>query len=245
MNSTPAMRWSSASLTDAGAVHTVNQDACLDLPVAGLWVVADGVGGHNEGDVASQLIVDTLSHTGGHARLSGFVNDVEDRLQEVHKTLVERAASSDKHMIIGSTVAALLVVEQYGVCLWAGDSRIYRYRDGQIKQLTRDHSQVEELIANGGLQREEAENHPHANVITRAVGAGEELFLDVELQRLCNADRYLICSDGLYKEVSEAEIAGHMKYGDCVTICRTLVALALERGAHDNVTVVAVKFDAA
>lgn len=245
MKTAPAMRWSSASLTDVGAVHTVNQDACLDLPVAGLWVVADGVGGHNEGDVASRLIVDTLSHTGGHDRLSDFVNDVEDRLQEVHKTLVNRAASSDKDMIIGSTVAALLVVEQFGVCLWAGDSRIYRYRDGRLEQLTRDHSQVEELIAHGGLLREEAENHPHANVITRAVGAGDELFLDAELQQLCNADRYLLCSDGLYKEVSETEIAEHMKYGDCVTICRTLVALALERGAHDNVTVVAIKFDAA
>jgi len=245
MNTSPAMRWSSASLTDVGSVHTVNQDACLDLPAAGLWVVADGVGGHNEGEVASQLIVDTLSHTGGHARLSGFVNEVEDRLQEVHKTLVDRAASRDKDMIIGSTVAALLVVEQYAVCLWAGDSRVYRYRDGQLEQLTRDHSQVEELIAEGGLLREEAENYPHANVITRAVGAGDELFLDAELQKLCNADRYLICSDGLYKEVSEAEIAEHFKYGDSVTICRTLVALALERGAHDNVTVVAIKFDAA
>ena len=245
MNATPAMRWSSASLTDAGRVHTVNQDACLDLPAAGLWVVADGVGGHNEGEVASQLIVDTLSHTGEHARLSGFVNAVEDSLQTVHKTLVDRAVSRNKDMIIGSTVAALLVVEQYGVCLWAGDSRVYRYRDGQLAQLTRDHSQVEELVANGGLQREEAEKHPHANVITRAVGAGEELFLDVGLQKLRNADRYLICSDGLYKEVSEVEIAEHIKYGDCVTICRTLVALALERGAHDNVTVVAIKFDAA
>ena len=245
MSTTPAMRWSSASLTDVGKVHKVNQDACLDLPAAGLWVVADGVGGHNEGEVASQLIVDTLSHTGGHVRLSDFVNAVEDSLQAVHKTLVDRAASRNENMIIGSTVAALLVVEHYGVCLWAGDSRIYRYRGGQLEQLTRDHSQVEELIANGGLLREEAENHPHANVITRAVGAGEELFLDVELHKLCNADRYLICSDGLYKEVSEAEIAEHMKYGDCVTICRTLVALALERGAHDNVTVVAIKFNAA
>ena len=245
MNTTPAMRWSSASLTDAGTVYTVNQDACLDLPAVGLWVVADGVGGHNEGEVASQLIVDALSHTGGHARLSDFVNEVEDSLQAVHKTLVDRAASKDKGMIIGSTVAALLVVEQYGVCLWAGDSRIYRYRDGQLEQVTRDHSQVEELIAHGGLQREEAENHPHANVITRAVGAGEELFLDAELQELCNVDRYLICSDGLYKEVSDAEIAEHMKYGDCVTICRSLVALALERGARDNVTVVVIKFAAA
>jgi len=244
MNTTAAMRWSSASLTDVGSVHTVNQDACLDLPAAGLWVVADGVGGHNEGEVASQLIVDTLSPTGGHARLSAFVNEVEDRLQEVHKALVDRAASRNKDMIIGSTVAALLVVDQYGVCLWAGDSRVYRCRDGRLEQLTRDHSQVEELVASGGLSREEAENHPHANVITRAVGAGEELFLDVDVQKLCHADRYLICSDGLYKEVSEAEIAEHMKYGDCVTICRTLVALALERGARDNVTVVAIKFDA-
>ena len=237
-----ALRCSSACLTDTGIVRTVNQDACLDLPESGLWVVADGVGGHNEGEFASRLIVDTLSQIGGHTRFSEFVNDVEDRLREVHKILVNRAAVRETG-VIGSTVAALLALGQHVVCLWAGDSRVYRYRDGQLVQITQDHSQVEELIEDGSVQRDEAKAYPQANVITRAVGADEELYLDAELQKLHNADRYLICSDGLYKEVSEAEIAVHMKYGDCMTICRTLVALALEHGAHDNVTVVVIRFD--
>lgn len=93
------------------------------------------------------------------------------------------------------------------------------------------------------MQREEAEAHPSANVINRAVGADQELCLDAELVELHSADRYLICSDGLYKEVSPTEITEHMRYGDCTVICRTLVSLALDRGAQDNVTVVAIKFD--
>ncbi len=239
----PILTWSSSSLTDTGIVHTTNQDSCLDAPELGLWVVADGVGGHSEGDVASQLIVNSLAQTNGHKSLSGLVNEVEDRLLRVHQELVDRAGGKSRKIIIGSTVAALLVVEEYGVCLWAGDSRIYRYRKGKLDQMTRDHSHVEELIADGSLAREEAEKHPDANVITRAVGGNEELYLDVQLLRLAGADRYLICSDGLYKEVSEEEIAQHVKRGDCVSICRTLVALALERGARDNVTVVAIKFE--
>jgi len=236
------LQCSSASLTNVGIVRKINQDACLDLPELGLWAVADGMGGHEEGEIASRSIVDILSRVGEHARISEFVNDVEDRLLDVHETLVDRAASR-RTGIIGSTVAVLLALGRFAVCLWAGDSRVYRYRDGQLEQITRDHSLVEELVETGGLPREEAEAHPDANVINRAVGADQELCLDAELLDLHDDDRYLICSDGLYKEVRQAEIAEHMKYGDCTTICRTLVALALERGAHDNVTVVVIKFD--
>ncbi len=236
------LHYSSASLTDVGIVRSINQDACLDLPKVGLWVVADGMGGHEEGEFASRLIVDTLSQTGRHERLSEFVNEVEDRLRKVHDSLVERARAVNTP-IIGSTVAALLTDGRFAVCLWAGDSRVYRYRNGRLEQLTRDHSLVEELVRNGGIERAEAEAHPNANVINRAVGADQQLYLDAELFELQGADRYLICSDGLYKEVGSAEIAEHMRYGDCTTICRTLVSLALERGAQDNVTVVVVKFD--
>lgn len=242
VNTVARVHCSSASLTDVGIVRSKNQDAVLDLPEIGLWVVADGMGGHQEGELASHLIVDSLSQTTKHHRLSEFVNEVEDRLRQVHVTLVDRAAN--RHTaVIGSTVAALLALWPFGVCLWAGDSRLYRYRDGQLEQISRDHSLVEELVDLGGLPREQAETHPNANVINRAVGADQELYLDAELLELRGADKYLICSDGLYKEVSPAEIAEHMKYGDATTICRTLVALALDRGAHDNVTVVVIKFD--
>lgn len=242
VNSGSRVHCSSASLTDMGIVRSNNQDSVLDLPEIGLWVVADGMGGHQEGELASRLIVDSLSQTTKHHQLSEFVNEVEDRLRQVHDALVDRAANLHTE-VIGSTVVALLAIWPFGVCLWAGDSRLYRYRDGQLEQITRDHSLVEELVDLGGLPRAEAESHPNANVINRAVGADKELYLDAELLELRDDDKYLICSDGLYKEVSPSEIAEHMKYGDATTICRTLVALALDRGAHDNVTVVVIRFD--
>lgn len=243
VNREGGLKQSSACVTNAGAVRELNEDACLTLPDSGLWVVADGVGGHHEGEIASRLIVDKLSRINTHDRLSQLVNEVEDRVQEVHQDLVRRAAAGGKDMIIGSTFAALLAVTRFAVCLWAGDSRVYRLRDGLLDQITRDHSHVEELIEQGTLQRELAEDHPWANVITRAVGAGEKLFLDAEFLELRRGDRYLICSDGLYKEVSESDMADHLQYGDSMSICKTLVALALDKGASDNVTVVVIKFD--
>ncbi|MEJ2694045.1 MAG: protein phosphatase 2C domain-containing protein [Candidatus Thiodiazotropha sp.] len=234
------MKWSSASLCHAGVVREMNEDACLDLPDAGVWVVADGMGGHEEGALASRLIVESLAQVGQYSRLSKLVDEVEDRLRAVHVELVERAVEQS---VVGSTVAALVVMQHYSVCLWVGDSRVYRFREGVLTQLTQDHSYVEELIEHGRLAREEAEMHPDANVITRAVGAGEELYLDARLEEVRPADLYLICSDGLYREVCEQEIAEQMVSADCRRICDRLVNLALERGAQDNVTVVSVAID--
>lgn len=242
MTVAPELSWTSASLTDAGVVHSTNQDAYLDAPELGLWVVADGMGGHNEGHIASQLIVESLAQTDSHDGLSDLVNEVEDRLRLVHHELVIRAKDKGDGAIIGSTVAALMAVGQHGVCLWAGDSRIYRYRKGLLEQVTRDHSYVEDLVAEGSLQREEAESHPDANIITRAVGATDELYLDANLLQLCADDRYLICSDGLFKELSEATIRKQMEDDDSINVCRTLMAMALASGAHDNVAIVIVKF---
>jgi serine/threonine protein phosphatase PrpC len=222
-------------------VREQNEDACLNLPDAGVWVVADGMGGHEDGALASRLIVESLAQVGRYSRLSGLVDDVEDRLLDVHAQLVKRAGEES---IVGSTVAALVVMQQYSVCLWVGDSRIYRFRDNRLEQLTQDHSYVEELIEHGRLTRDEAERHPEANVITRAVGAGEELHLDARLEEVRASDLYLICSDGLYREVCEEEIAEHLQSPDCNQICDKLVDLVLDRGATDNVTVVLVAIEA-
>jgi serine/threonine protein phosphatase PrpC len=238
-----ALHWSSASLSHVGAVREVNEDACLDLSAAGVWVVADGMGGYEDGAFASRLIVDSLAQVEPNVRLSGLVDDVEDRLCDVHSRLTERAAGSDRSAVVGSTVAALLVAGRYAVCLWVGDSRVYRLRDNRLEQLTQDHSHVEELIEQGRLTRAEAEHHPDANVITRAVGAGEALYLDARLDKVLHTDRYLICSDGLYREVGEPEIARMMATADCRRVCHSLVDLALERGAHDNVTVVSIAME--
>ncbi|MEJ2694193.1 MAG: protein phosphatase 2C domain-containing protein [Candidatus Thiodiazotropha sp.] len=234
------MIWSSASRSHVGLVREVNEDACLELPEAGVWVVADGMGGHEEGALASRLIVESLAQVGRHSRLSELVDEVEDRLRDVHAQLLERAG---EHTVVGSTVAALLVIQRFSVCLWVGDSRVYRFRDSRLEQLTQDHSYVEELVEHGGLSREEAEKHPEACVITRAVGAGNELCLDARLEEVRSSDQYLICSDGLYKEICDREIAAQMQSADCQQICDRLVDYVLDRGAQDNVTVVSIAIE--
>ncbi len=231
--------WVSHCITHVGRVREINEDACLDLPEQGLWVVADGMGGHDAGDVASRLVVDSLRDVGGYQRFSEFVDDVEQRLIAVNQSLVEQAQRIDAETTIGSTVVALLAYGRHCVCLWAGDSRLYRYRGGRLVQISRDHSEVEELIRRGVVSRQNAGNHQLANVITRAVGAAPELYLDAELNEIMHGDRFLLCSDGLNKEVSDREIRECMATPNSEKICETLVNLALSRGCRDNITVVA------
>jgi serine/threonine protein phosphatase PrpC len=139
-------------------------------------------------------------------------------------------------------VAALLAVGGYAISAWAGDSRVYRLRGGVLEQVSRDHSEVEELIDQGVLSRATAEDHPAANVITRAVGGAEDLYLDLELLQLQNLDRFLLCSDGLYKELTEQEIAVLLADGDCKEACSQLLGTALSRKCTDNVTALVVDF---
>lgn len=235
--------WRSSARTDTGCVRAINEDAFLDRPDIGLWVVADGMGGHEAGDVASRLIVDTLAQVRAHARMSAFVNDVEARLLEVNERLLDLSYEAGVDVTMGSTVVALLISGSHSLCLWAGDSRAYLYRDGQLHPITRDHSHVEELVEKGLLLRVDAERHPEANVITRAVGVARNLYLDLELRELRGQDRYLLCSDGLCKEASEPEMAGMLAAGTCDEASQGLVRLALEHGGPDNVTVVVVQVE--
>lgn len=237
MNTLAALQWTSNACTDVGCVRKINEDACLDDGRIGLWVVADGMGGHAAGDLASSSIVAALAGIEAPDSLSQLVDAVEDRLFAVNKQLREEAARREGQMI-GSTVAALLAWRRHCVCLWAGDSRVYRLRAGRLEQLTRDHSQVEEMIDQGELLREDAASHPAANVITRAVGADDELYIDVALYDLAPGDRFLLCSDGLYKEIADEEFAIHLATMDSVQASQDLLSLALERGARDNVTLI-------
>lgn len=214
----------------------------LDLPQRGLWVVADGMGGHLAGDVASSSIVESLAQVGEHERPSGFVNEVEDRLLDVNRRLFAMSQAEAGGGVIGSTVAAVLALPAHCLCVWAGDSRVYRLRDYQLEQLTLDHSEVEELIAEGSLARSEAAGYPGENVITRAVGGEEMLVPEMALFPMQNRDRYLVCSDGLYKEVAFEEIQQIMADGSTIDVCRNLLSLALSRRCADNVSIVAVDF---
>jgi serine/threonine protein phosphatase PrpC len=236
-------RWQSAATTDLGKVREINEDAYANCPEIGLWAVADGMGGHLAGDLASGTIVGALKRIEKPGKLSEFVDKVEDCLLDVNKRLVNQASSDGRSATIGSTVAILLAEQDHCVCLWAGDSRVYRLRDHKMQSITQDHSEVEEMIEQGQLLRENAEAHPAANVITRAVGAAEELFIDVELERLQDGDRYLLCSDGLYKEIAEEEICEYLQRGSCSDACRELIGAALQRGSRDNVTALVVDFE--
>ena len=238
-----ALQWHSSARSDVGRVRKINEDAYLDSGGIGLWVVADGMGGHAAGDLASGSIVAALADVAASDSLSQLVDAVEERLVNVNQALRDEAVRREGQMI-GSTVVALLAWRRHCICLWAGDSRIYRLRAGRLEQLTRDHSQVEEMIEQGELRREEAASHPAANVITRAVGADDELFLDLALYDLQADDRFLLCSDGLYKEVADEEFAIHLATHDVEPASQALLNLALERGARDNVTVIVVQVSA-
>ncbi|MGE0384697.1 MAG: PP2C family serine/threonine-protein phosphatase [Gammaproteobacteria bacterium] len=232
---TTSLGWHSATVTHVGNVRKLNEDSCLDRNDIGLWVVADGMGGHAAGDLASQLVVSTLAKVPEGNSLSEFVDAVEDAILYANSRLVNLSAETQQTS--GSTVVAFLAREQHGIMLWAGDSRLYRLRAGRLKQLTTDHSQVEYYVQKGMLTREQALNHPAANMVTRAVGAGPDLYLDVDVTDLMAGDRYLLCSDGLDKHVPDPDIAALLGMGDPQSAAQNLIDATLARGATDNVTV--------
>ena len=244
MSDQSTFRWTSASRTDVGNERQVNEDACLDLPARGFWAVADGMGGHAAGDVASQMLVSKLSGVDSHDKFSDFVDDIEDRVLEVNQRLHDMSIEGEEARVIGSTLAALLAFGPNVVSMWVGDSRVYLMRQGGLlTQVTRDHSEVEEMIAQGTLDQESALDHPSANIVTRAVGGSPDLYVDMELGKLEDKDRFLICSDGLFKDLLEEEIEQLVGEGSCVEACDSLIDTALERECSDNVTVVVVEFN--
>lgn len=236
-----AFTWRSASATSQGNVRSHNEDAVLELPAVGLWVVADGMGGHNAGDVASRMIVESLCAIARPRRFSELLDHVEDGLRAVNERLY-RVAREGGGGMTGSTVAALLAFDAYCLSVWAGDSRVYRLRSGALSCITRDHSEVQALLDEGIIDAEAAARHNAANIITRAVGGAPELYLDLELRELQHGDRYLLCSDGLYKELSEADLTRQMACQDVDRACKALMSRALSGSCNDNVSAVAVEF---
>jgi protein phosphatase/serine/threonine-protein phosphatase Stp1 len=226
----------SSAATHPGTIRPRNEDSLVDRPDLGLWVVADGAGGHGAGDVASGCIAEALAGIPPGLTAAEMLAQVRLRLDAVHADLQARAAI--RGGVIASTVVVLLVRGGHFAALWAGDSRLYLLRDGTLHRLTRDHSLVQELVDSGTLEAEAAEAHPQANVITRAVGASGVLLLDKVADQIAPGDRFLLCSDGVFKELAEAEIALQLAAG---TDASELVRRAVEAGGRDNVTVVIVE----
>lgn len=233
--------WHSAGMSDTGLVRSHNEDAFIELPEQQVWLVADGIGGHDAGDLASRTVIEKVATMPLRHRLSDQIIELSSRIQSANTVLVAEGQRRGRDTLIGSTVAALLLDGRHAVCVWAGDSRIYRLRDGRLRQLTRDHRWVEDLVDRGMITRDDADHHPYANEITRAVGASETLDLAVEMHNLLPEDAYLICTDGLHSEVDEQEIADIVLRHRLGDACRALVAAAKRNGAHDNVTVIVVQ----
>jgi serine/threonine protein phosphatase PrpC len=231
----------SVARTHVGLVRELNEDAFVDRPLIGLWAVADGMGGHQAGEVASGLIAEALHEIGSVSSGYTFLDEVRERLSIVNRTLVAKAGSLSLGSVIGSTVVVLLAYEGHYACLWAGDSRAYLMRGGVLRPISRDHSVVQELIDSGNLSVAAAKTDKRSNVITRAVGVHPDLVLDVLHGVIEANDVYLLCSDGLTGLVDDDELAAELGRGDLASLADRLIQLALDRGARDNVTVVLVR----
>ena len=240
MTCTSQFRWTSSARSDAGRVREINEDACLDQPGTGRWAVADGMGGHAVGDLASRLVVDALSRIASSVSIKTLIADARARLQAANQQLRDEAARRQVQRI-GSTVVVLLACDRFCGYLWAGDSRIYLYRGGQLRQLTRDHSQVEQLKSLGVITDEEARHHPAQHMITRAVGATDVLDLDDDAIEVADGDIFLLCSDGLSNELSDDEMIAVLSSAERESVSEELVELALARGGRDNITAVVVQ----
>lgn len=237
-----SLLWTSASRTDVGRIRALNEDACLDHPQQCLWAVADGMGGHTAGDVASATIVSSLSAVSMADSLAASLSAARVALRDVNLKLRDEAARRGVRMI-GSTVALLTARERECGWLWAGDSRLYLYRDARLEALTADHSYVAELQAQGHLSAESAKHHPSQHLITRAVGAASVLDLDEGRLDVLDGDIFLLCSDGLSNEVTSEEIARVLESGDCRVATDTLIDMALQAGGRDNITAVVIRVD--
>lgn len=235
------INWKSVQDRHVGLVREINEDAILSLPDQKLWVVADGMGGYEAGNIASDMIVSSLKDLKLVDSLNEIVNRVEDSLIDVNNRILEYADIMLDGRTLGSTVVTLIIKGRVGICLWAGDSRLCRFRNHQLVQLSRDHSQVAEQVVQGFITAEEAGNHPDSNVITRAIGAESELYLDINAFSVQLGDIFLLCSDGLYNMVSNDEIAAILSSQPIDQSVKALVQKALDNGADDNVSVILVQ----
>ena len=232
----------SFATSHSGAKRSYNEDAHVERPDIGLWAVADGAGGHQSGDVASGMIREALSSIPAGLNAAQLLAEARARIAAVHDDLLDEAEKRGPDVVMASTVVVLLARGGHYAALWAGDSRIYLLRAGALRQITKDHSLVQELVDAGEIPAEKAEQHPQANIITRAVGAGEEaLILDKAVGELLPGDRFLLCSDGLSKCLPDEETAALLGAPDGVAPTEMLVGAALARMASDNVTAVVVE----
>ncbi len=225
--------------TSIGRVRRVNEDSFLAIPP--IYAVADGMGGHGSGDMASAIAVQVLARCAELRPL--FTEAVLATLEEANRVIIEQEVPNR----MGTTVTGLAGLETAGgdhlMVFNVGDSRVYRLAGDHIEQLTVDHSEVQELVLAGLITREQARTHPRRNIITRALGSDPALLADHWLLPAVGGDRFLLCSDGLFSELSDEEIHALLATGSPQRVAETLVTAAYDAGGHDNITVVVVDIE--
>jgi len=231
--------WKSAGVSNVGKIRTLNEDEFMDMPQRRLWAVADGMGGHAAGDVASGVVIHALAKLGNAEKLNSASGNVAAAIENANSMLRFVANERGKDVVIGTTIVAAVARGDRMAILWAGDSRAYRLRGNHFEQLTRDH----DLLTDMKEQNAPAEliDAMKSNVISRAVGAHEKINIDEIRVEVRQHDVFLLCSDGLYREVPEHQIKAILREKDPARSSALLVEAALSAGARDNVTVVVIR----
>lgn len=236
-----------ASATHTGGIRQLNEDSFYvkgEEDVRAFALVADGMGGHNAGEVASAMAVEVIARIFRSDTKKPVIKLVREAINEANLQVFERASREDDFTGMGTTLT-LAIADESDVCIAnVGDSRAYYYetKKKKLTQVTRDHSLAEELVAAGRLRKEDIENYPYRNVITRAVGTSVQVEPDIFMQPWQRDDVILLCSDGLTIHLSDNDIKSILKkQGELQVLCDELVQLALERGGSDNVTVALIR----
>lgn len=224
----------SVARSHVGRVRTINEDRVLDCPAARLWAVADGMGGHSGGDMAAQTVVDRLRALAASGHCVAL-DEVLFALSQANAAICDRNAATASDA--GTTVVAATIVGDEASIAWAGDSRAYRLRDGRLDLLTRDHSVVQELVDAGLLTPAQAQRHPRANVITKALGVAVELECQTLTVTLAPTDRLLLCSDGLSRSLQPDDVW----IGTDAATAADMMTSALERDGTDNISLVLIR----
>ncbi len=228
-----------SAATHVGRVRRINEDSILSLPEQRIWLVSDGMGGHSSGDFASQTIVEAVATLPADLPPGDMMRAVREAIHNAHRIILQ-AAEDRGVSTIGATVVALMLTDSHFVAFWAGDSRLYRLRNGEIELLTTDHSVVADLVLAGQMTWDEAELHPSSNAITRAVGVGEELELDKIRGEVLEGDRFLLCTDGLNKYTTMKMLEDATTEAPIATVADSLLQIALDAGGADNISLIVV-----
>lgn len=242
------MKVDAFGLSDVGRCRVTNEDNFFYDTGIGLFAVADGMGGHAAGEVASQLAVDALVETirdsdDDLADQGHVVARLKEAVREANRRIWASIETNEERRGMGTTLVALVTLNEHAIIGHVGDSRAYRLRDGRLEQLTADHSWVFEQVKAGLLSRDDAKNHPMRNIVTRALGSQTDVTVDLSEQEAVPGDLFLLCSDGLNAMLSDEEIQSMLQEhrDDPEAACHALVEAANERGGEDNTTVIVLR----